>query len=396
MTGDRQVVFVAEDSKGGRLPEEPARAEEDLRLVLERHSRLIVDSIPGLFGLLTADGKLPFLNRQILDYTGMTLEELKRSGTSDTIHPDDLPHVMQVFRQSIAAGSPYEMVWRFRRSDGVYRWFQNNGFPVRDDSGQIVGWCVLMTDIDERKRAEDALHHMQTRLSRATQIAAVGEMTGSIAHEVNQPLAAVVANGHACLRWLSASPPNVAKAIEAAERIVKDGKDAGEVVRRVRALFKRTVLERVPLDLREVIAEVVRLLDGYPARRHVSLDVVLDPAVPPVLADRVQVQQLVLNLMLNALEALEPVSGRVKQLSVRSRRADAQAMVQISDNGIGLDDPSVVFEPFVSTKADGMGMGLAICRSIVAAHGGSLSAERNAGFGTTFTVTLPLQPEVSP
>jgi C4-dicarboxylate-specific signal transduction histidine kinase len=299
---------------------------------------------------------------------------------------------MQVYRQSVAAGSPYEMVWRFRRFDGVYRWFQNNGFPVRDGGGQIVGWCVLMTDIDEQKRAEDALHRMQTRLSRATQIAAVGEMTGSIAHEVNQPLAAVVANGHACLRWLSASPPNVAKAIEAAERIVKDGKDAGEVVRRVRALFKRSVLEKIPLDLSEVIAEVVRLLDSYPARKHVSLDVMLDSELPPVMADRVQVQQLVLNLMLNALEALEPVSGRPKQLSVRSTRTEAhQAVIQISDNGIGLDDPSVVFEPFVTTKAEGMGLGLAICRSIVAAHGGSLSAERNAGFGTTFTITLPLQ-----
>jgi PAS domain S-box-containing protein len=366
-------------------------AEESLR-ESERHSRLIVDSIPGLFGLLTAEGRLQFLNRQILDYTGMTLEALKERGTLETIHPEDLPHVMQAFRQSIAAGTPYEMVWRFRRWDGVYRWFQNNGFPVRDASGQIVGWCVLMTDIDDRKRAEDALHRVQTRLSRATQIAAVGEMTGSIAHEVNQPLAAVVANGHACLRWLSASPPNVAKAIEAAERIVKDGKDAGEVVRRVRALFKRTVLEKVPLDLREVIAEVVRLLDSYPARKHVSLEVVSDSDLPPVVADRVQVQQLVLNLMLNALEALEPVSGRVKQLSVKSTRVEAQALVQISDNGIGLEDPSVIFEPFLTTKADGMGLGLAICRSIVAAHDGTLSAERNAGFGTTFTVALPIEP----
>ena len=366
-------------------------AEEALR-ESELKSRLIVDSIPGLVALLTADGEVEFVNRQILEYTGRTLEDLKHWGTGDTVHHDDLPRITEVFTQSIASGNPYEIEERLRRSDGAYRWFQNNGFPLRDTSGHIVGWCVLMTDIDDRKRAEDALHRMQTRLSRATQIAAVGEMAGSIAHEVNQPLAAVVANGHACLRWLSASPPNVAKAIEAAERIVKDGKDAGEVVRRVRALFKRTVLEKVLLDLREVIAEVVRLLDSYPARKAVSLEVVLDPDLPPVVADRVQVQQVVLNLMLNALEALEPVSGRVKQLSVTSTRAEAQAMVQISDNGIGLDDPSVVFEPFVTTKAEGMGLGLAICRSIVAAHGGTLSAERNAGFGTTFTVTLPIDP----
>jgi signal transduction histidine kinase len=225
----------------------------------------------------------------------------------------------------------------------------------------------------------------------------MGEMTASIAHEVNQPLAAVVANGHACLRWLSASPPNVSRASEAAERIVKDGRDAGEVVRRVRALFKRTAVEKAQLDLAVVIEEALRLLDGYPARRHVSLDLLLDPDLPPIVADRVQLQQLLMNLMLNALEALEPVSGRPKQVSIRSTRADAhQAVIQISDNGIGLDDPVAAFQPFVTTKPEGLGLGLAICRSIVAGHGGSLSAERNAGFGTTFTVTLPIQQEVSP
>jgi PAS domain S-box-containing protein len=502
---------------------ERSLAEEALR-DSERHSRLIVDSIPGLFGLLTADGDLQFLNRQILDYTGMTLEELKRRGTTDTIHPEDLPHVMQVFTQSIAAGRPYEMVWRFRRSDGVYRWFQNDGFPVRDASGHIVGWCVLMTDIDERKQAEDALHKSEERwravfdnsaigvaltdlhgrflatnsafqtmlgyseeelggltflelthedyresnwelvtellegkrtqfqiekryrrkdgrliwvsnnvslvpgtksmprflmalsediterkhteealrrsqaeLARVTRVASLGEMTASIAHEVNQPLAAVVANGHACLRWLSASPPNLLKAVEAAERIVKDGKDAGVVVRRVRALFKRTAVEKVQLDLGEVIGEVLRLLDSYPARKDVSLNVVLDPDLRPVFADRVQVQQLVLNLMVNALEALQPVSGRVKQLSVLSTRAEPHhAVIQISDNGIGLDDSVAAFEPFVTTKPEGLGLGLAICRSIVAAHDGRLSAERNVGFGTTFTVTLPIESVGSP
>ena len=505
-----------------RAATERGLAQEALR-ESERKSRLVVDSIPGLVGLLTADGEVEFVNRQILEYTGRTLEELQQWGTSDTVHPEDLPRVAQVFSQAIASRSPFEIEWRLRRWDGVYRWVQNNGFPLREPSGDIVGWCVLMTDIDDRKHAEDALHKSEERwravfqnsaigvaladpsgrflatnspfqkmlgyteeelgeltflalthedyrdsnwqlvtellegkrkqfqiekqyrrkdgslvwvsnnvslvpgtesmprflmalsediterkrteetlrrtqaeLAHTTRVASLGEMTASIAHEVNQPLAAVVANGHACLRWLSASPPNVPRAVQAAERIVKDGKDAGEVVRRVRASFKRTSVERMPLDLGEVIGEVLRLLDSHPARQHVILDVVLARDLPLVVADRVQLQQLVLNLMLNALEALEPITGRPKQLSVRSTRAEAdQAVIQISDNGIGLDDPVAAFQPFVTTKPEGLGLGLAICRSIVAAHGGSLSAEHNAGFGTTFTFTLPLRPEVS-
>lgn len=367
-----------------------AAANEALR-DSEHNARLLVDSIPGMVALLAPDGDLQFVNRQILEYTGRTLEELKQWGIGDVVHPEDLPHVIRVFTESIAAVTPYEIAERVRRSDGVYRWFQNKGFPLHDSRSRPIGWCVLLTDIDERKRAEDALYRLQAQLSRATQVAAVGEMTASIAHEVNQPLAAVVANGHACLRWLSVSPPNIPKAVEAAQRIVKDGKDAGEVVRGLRALFKRGAVVKAPLDLGEIIGEVLRLLDRHPMRQHVTLDVVLDPNLPAILADRVQLQQVVLNLMVNALEALEPVNGRVKQLSVRSTRTETQAMVQISDNGIGLDDPTVVFEPFVTTKAEGMGLGLAICRSILAAHGGTLAAERNAGFGTTFTVRLPIE-----
>ena len=322
----------------------------------------------------------------------------------DRVHPDDRPAVQAQFECCLRDKTEYRAGYRVVLPDGSIRYQYATGHPVTDDAGDVVQFIGASMDMTEHwlattelERSSQAVRDLQARMSRAAQVATVGELAGSIAHEVNQPLAAVVANGHACLRWLSASPPNVLKAVEAAERIVKDGKDAGEVVRRVRALFKRTAVEKVQLDLGEVIGEVLRLLDSYPARKHVSLDVVLDPDLPPVFADRVQLQQLVLNLMLNALEALEPVSGRVKQLSVRSARAEAdQALIQISDNGIGLDDPVAAFEPFVTTKPEGMGLGLAICRSIVAAHGGRLSAERNAGFGTTFTVTLPLQPGVLP
>ena len=182
-------------------------------------------------------------------------------------------------------------------------WVSNNVSLVPGTKSMPRFLMALAEDITERKRTEVTLRRTQAELAQVTRVASLGEMTASIAHEVNQPLAAVVANGHACVRWLSASPTNVPKAVEAAERIVKDGKEAGEVVRRVRALFKPTAVEKVQLDLGEVIGEVLRLLDSYPARKHVSLDVVLVPDLPPVFADRVQLQQLVLNLMLNALEA---------------------------------------------------------------------------------------------
>jgi PAS domain S-box-containing protein len=322
----------------------------------------------------------------------------------DRIHPEDRPRVQAQFEQCVREKAEYRAGYRIVLPDGGIRYQYATGHPVTDDAGELVEFVGASMDMTEHwlasaelERASQAVRDLQAKMSRAAQVATVGELAGSIAHEVNQPLAAVVTNGHACLRWLSASPPNVLKAVEAAERIVKDGKDAGEVVRRVRALFKRTAAEKVRLDLGEVIREVVRLFDGYPVRQHVSLDVALDPGLPPVFADRVQLQQLVLNLMLNALEALEPVSGRVKQLSVRSKRAEAhQAVIQIADNGIGLDDPAAAFEPFVTTKPEGMGLGLAICRSIVSAHEGKLTAERNPGFGMTFTVTLPIHPDVLP
>src|SRR5262245_1851426 len=282
----------------------------------------------------------------------------------DRIHSEDRRRVHALFEQCLRDKTDYRAGYRIVLPDGSIRYQYATGRPVTDDAGalvQFIGASMDMTEhwlaTTELERASQAVRDLQIRMSRAAQIATVGELAASIAHEVNQPLAAVVANGHACLRWLSASPPNVAKAVEAAERVVKDGKDAGEVTRRVRALFKRTALEKIRLDANEVIREVLRLLDSYPARKYVAIETPLDPDLRLLLADRVQLQQLVLNLVLNALEAVEPVSGRAKKLSVRSEQTPNDVVViRIADNGIGLDHPEAVFEPFFTTKTEGMGL----------------------------------------
>jgi len=256
----------------------------------------------------------------------------------------------------------------------------------------VARWYGLLIEIDDRKNMEEALRSSQARLSRAMQTAAVGEFAAAVAHEINQPLAAVVTNGQACLRWLAAQPPGMAKAQEAAERIVRDGKEAGEVVRRIRALFKQAAVEKIELDLNEVIGEVVHLLNGETTRKRVALEMDLGQNLAPVSGDRVQLQQLVFNLLLNAIEAMDSVVDRPKKLFICSKRPSPETvLVEVRDSGSGLDDPERIFDAFFTTKDNGMGMGLAICRSIIDAHYGRLWATSAEGVGTTFSFTLPVR-----
>jgi len=235
------------------------------------------------------------------------------------------------------------------------------------------------------------LRRTEARLTQATQIATVGELSASIAHEINQPLGAVVTNAYACLRWLSSNPANLTKAREAAERIVRDGKDTVDVVGRIRALFKRTQSRHERLDLNSLVLEVVRIAGAEASRRHIKIETDLIKDLAEVVGDRVQIQQLVLNLLMNALDAVDAVSDRSKNIVIRVKQNNQAALVvEIEDNGIGLADCEKVFEPFFTTKEHGMGMGLTICRSIAEGHGGKLWATLNNTAGTTFHLVLPL------
>jgi signal transduction histidine kinase len=245
--------------------------------------------------------------------------------------------------------------------------------------------------IEARRRIEETLRRTQVRLSRATQIATVAELAASIAHEISQPLSAVVANGQACAQWLSAAAPNVTNARVAAERIVRDGKDAGEVVRRIRALFKKEALTKLDLDINDVVDEVLRLIHSEVVRKKITVEIDLEKKLPLVQGDRVQLQQVVFNLLLNGIEAMEAVNDRPRKLWICSRlQGEDAVVVEIRDHGTGMADAEKAFEAFYTTKEKGMGMGLAVCTSIVEAHGGRLGISASQGPGTTVFFSLPL------
>jgi PAS domain S-box-containing protein len=366
------------------------KAEQALRKS-EQELRLLSDTLPAMVWRATPGGDLDYINQRLADYLATPGTEMKQQARRKILHPDDVERAAREWATALEAETSLTGQYRVRRADGVYRWFQFHAEPLRDVDGRVVHWYGVQVDIDDRKSAEEALRATQAKLSRAAQIATVSELAASIAHEINQPLAALVANGHACQRWLLVEPPNLERAQLAAERIIRDGNSAAEVVSRIRALFKRTALSRIRLDINEVIAEVSRLMADEASGRNVSIETNLEGGLPPTWADRVQMQQVIVNLVRNGVDAMDSEASHPRVLLIRSRRDGmTNVLVEVRDQGDGLEDVEKVFEPFFTTKEKGMGMGLAISRSIVEAHEGRLWAARNNPRGATFSFTLPI------
>jgi C4-dicarboxylate-specific signal transduction histidine kinase len=313
-------------------------------------------------------------------------------GWSQLIHPDDVEAALRKRRSSIETGESYEIVYRFRRADGQYRWFQIHAQPLRDQDGRIVHWYGLFLDIDDRERAEEMLRTTRARLSRATQIATVAELSAAIAHEINQPLAAIVANADALTAWLLNEPPELKRAQLIVERIIRDGNSAAEVVCRIRALFKKATPTIEALDINLVITDVLALERDELRKKGIKVVTDLEGDLPITLGDAIQIRQVIINLVQNGVDAMESVSESSKFLSISSRWDGINILIEVRDQGSGLKDVEKAFEPFFTTKKKGMGMGLAICRSIIEAHDGQLSTT-TSDRGTTFKVTLPICPE---
>jgi signal transduction histidine kinase len=253
---------------------------------------------------------------------------------------------------------------------------------------------ALREQLTERRRAEEALREAQAELAHVTRVTILGELAASIAHEINQPLAAVITNGSACLRWLAGATPNLDEAREAIARIIRDGNRASDVIGRIRALVKKSGTEQVRLDINEVIQEVVGLIQSEIQKNGVALRMELAADFPRVLGDRVQLQQVILNLVMNGIEAMSAVTDRARDLLLRSYQYESdKVLIAVQDSGIGLQPESLdhLFEAFFTTKPKGMGMGLAISRSIIEAHGGRLWAVPNDGPGVTFEFALPVE-----
>jgi PAS domain S-box-containing protein len=497
--------------------DERVRAEEVLRRSELRY-RSIVETIPGLIIVMTADGAVDHANRNYLEYFGLSLEEWKGRAIGDTVHPDDLQAAITARTHSLETGYPYAVDYRLRGADEAYRWFQGRGLPQRDAAGQIMRWYVLLTDIDDLKRTEEArkrsdaflteaqrlsstgcfswrvatnellwseelyrifeiaetvpltfelvatrlhpedvpvfndlvararrdgidfeyelrlqntdnsvkylhvvsraardqngqleyvgavqdvterrlsefaLDKLRSELAHVSRVATLGALAASIAHEVNQPLSGIVTNSSTCLRMLAEDPPNIEGARETARRAIRDGNRAAEVIARLRALFKKSDFATEWLNLNEAVQEVVVLLGTEIQRERATVRAELADDLPLVRGDRVQLQQVTLNLLLNGVEAMSGVEGRPRQLVIKTEcEGSDRVRVSVQDAGIGFDPAKLdqLFEAFHTTKSGGMGIGLSVSRSIIQSHDGWLSGRLNDGPGATFAFSIP-------
>ncbi len=308
------------------------------------------------------------------------------------IHAEDLSVFQEHIERSRRDRSDVQLEFRLQMPDGAIK-YVHVAAHIREDHGRLEYFGAVQ-DVTERRLSEEALSAARSELSHMARVTSLGVLTASIAHEVNQPLAGIVTNAGTCLRMLAADPPNVDGACETARRTIRDGKRMSEVITRLRALYSKKEVTTEPMDLNEAAREVVALLWGELQKNGVVLQLDLADELPFVLGDRVQLQQVILNLLRNAADAMSGVDDRARLLLIRTEREGDHARLSVRDAGVGLDPQAVgrLFEAFYSTKNDGMGIGLSVCRSIVESHHGRLWAAPNDGPGATFSFSVPIAP----
>ena len=388
-TSDRVAVLELLASQAA-ISLENARLYSDLQRSEDR-LRGVIDTIPAHVWSITPDGAVDFINQRLMESTGLSREDLLGRGWESILHRDDRASFVDEQLASLASGEPMESEVRIRMANGNYRWLLVRNVPLRDEPGTIIKWYGTGIEIEDRKRAEEQLRQAQMDLAHVNRVTTMGELTASMAHEVNQPIAAAVTDANTCLRWLARDHPDLEEVRAAAMRVVKDATRASEIISRIRLLFNRGTPERELVDVNEIIGEMILLLRSEAIQYHISVRTELAADLPQVMGDRVQLRQVLMNLMINGIDAMKDVDG-AHELAIQSKRVEnEQLLVSVTDTGVGLPPKGdQIFNAFVTTKPHGTGMGLRISRSIVESHGGRLWAAANSPRGAHFYFTLPL------
>ena len=379
---------IAMDVTARKLAEEQARESE-------RQFLLIANSAPVLIWTSGPDKLCTFFNQPWLEFRERTLEQELGNGWTEGIHPDDLEHCLKVYNESFDAREAFTMEYRLRRHDGQYRWISDRGVPRYDIQKQFLGYIGSCVDVTEKREAEVERQRSQQELAHVSRVSTLGALAGSLAHELNQPLTAIMSNAEAAQRFLAGDRRNDHEVADALKDIVEQGRRAGEIIAGMRAMLKKDPGQTAALNINLAVKQVLEMVRSDLLARRVTLVLQLDPLLPTVKGHDVQLRQVILNLVTNACDAMSGILPDRRKLTVRSQRVTPnQVGVSVTDCGPGFPAQMLQhpFEPFRTTKSDGLGLGLAICKSIIAAHSGSLVASNNAGEGATVRFTLPAQP----
>jgi PAS domain S-box-containing protein len=371
------------------------QAEERV-LESERRFSLMANSAPVLIWASGPDKLCNFFNLPWLAFTGRTLDQELGNGWTEAVHPQDLPRCLKTYKESFDARRPFTMEYRLRRYDGQYRWLSDHGVPRYDERGDFLGYIGSCVDITERRNAESEAQRMRQDLAHVSRVSTLGELAGSLAHELNQPLTAILSNAQAAQRFLSNGHNGLSEVREILQDIVEEDRRAGEVIVRMRAMLRKGETQMGPVGLNPVIWETLGLMHSELVVRGVTPTTHLAHDLPPVRADRIQLQQVLMNLIVNACDAMSGNPLPERRLTITSQQVDGdQVQVAVTDSGQGFAPEMLdrIFEPFRTSKPNGLGLGLPICRSIINAHAGQMSVENGKARGATVRFTLKFHKE---
>jgi PAS domain S-box-containing protein len=347
--------------------------------------RQLTETIPEMLWSATPEGVIDYCNARMLDYTGFSANEIMGSGWTKFLHPDDVDETVREWTSCVATGLPYKLEVRiFHASDRTYRSCVTSALPLLDEQGSILKWHGTLVDLHDWRQVQEKLRDMQAELAQMTRVMTMGELAASIAHEVNQPLTAIAANGESSLHWLTRDEPDIEKVRMLTNRVVADARRASEIIGRIRDMASRRAPERELLSIDDVINESLGFLRHELQEKGVIVSLDLARELPQIVGDRTQLQQVIVNLTVNAVQAMTQLAPADRRIAVGAMLTDPETVCcSIEDSGPGMDPEHLprLFDSFFTTKDTGMGMGLAICQSIVEAHGGRIRASNNSALG---------------